>query len=76
MLSEAERALHNATHAKLEPWCEDCVKGRAKEDRHERASASEAPDVARGENLVEMDFQFFSRQGVRVAEESRLCTLL
>eukprot|EP00971_Amphidinium_carterae_P098422 1946728-Amphidinium_carterae.1 len=32
--SEEERRYHNLTHYQYKEWCEHCVRGRGREDRH------------------------------------------
>ena len=71
--SEEEKALHNATHCGPAPCCTHCIAGKAREDGH----YSQIPrDIELGEKVVEMDYQFYSREGHLVEEESKLATTL
>ena len=37
----AERAAHALTHLPFQPWCDECVSGKSKENPHRRRSAEE-----------------------------------
>ena len=67
-----ERKLHNLTHADFAPWCPHCVAGRGRENKHSRKNKHEDPEVP----VIQFDYQFFSRDGQLVAEESRAATAL
>ena len=70
--TEEERKLHNLTHADFAPWCPHCVAGRGRENKHSRKNTHEDPEVP----VIQFDYQFFSRDGQLVAEESRAATAL
>ena len=70
--TEEERKLHNLTHADFAPWCPHCVAGRGRENKHSRRNKHEDPEVP----VIQFDYQFFSRDGKLVAEESRATTAL
>ena len=70
--TEEERKLHNLTHADFAPWCPHCVAGRGRENKHSRKNKHEDPEVP----VIQFDYQFFSRDGQLVAEESRAATAL
>ena len=71
--SEEEKALHNATHCGPAPWCTHCIAGKAQENGH----YSQIPrDIELGEKIVEMDYQFYSREGHLVEAEIKLATTL
>ena len=67
----AEVELHNLHHAEFAAWCPHCVSGRAPEDPHKRQ-----PERDGDWSLVQMDFQFFNREGQVVERESALATCL
>ena len=62
-VSEKTQKLHSHTHIPYAPWCESCVKGKAKGDHHrprERESAERAVQISMP--LVESDFLFLTIQ--------------
>ncbi|CAE8742493.1 unnamed protein product, partial [Polarella glacialis] len=69
--TEKERALHLLTHSDFAPWCSACVAGKAREDHHRRS-----PAIGRRDNLVHIDYQFYSRDGQLVESEAKLATVL
>ncbi|CAE8609616.1 unnamed protein product, partial [Polarella glacialis] len=69
--TEKERALHLLTHSDFAPWPSACVAGKAREDYHRRS-----PAIGRRDNLVQIDYQFYSRDGQLVESEAKLATVL
>ncbi|CAE8654540.1 unnamed protein product [Polarella glacialis] len=69
--TEKERALHLLTHSDFAPWCSACVAGKAREDHHRRS-----PAIGRQDNVVQIDYQFYSRDGQLVESEAKLATVL
>ena len=68
--SADEVTAHEATHANFAPWCESCISGRGKEKQHRRVLED------RGEHVIKMDFQYYSREGNLVPDHARLATVL
>ena len=64
---------HRLTHLPFQPWCEECVSGKAKQDQHRRNQATEKE----GTGVVQMDYFFLSpEKEEEVEDESRLVTIL
>ena len=70
--TDEQRAHHNLTHADFAPWCPHCVAGKAPDAQHRRQNKHEDPEVP----VLQVDYQFFSRDGQLVEEESRTATVL
>ena len=70
--TDDERALHNLTHADFAPWCRHCIAGKATESGHHRQVKNADAEVP----VLQFDYQFFSRDGQLVEEESRAATVL
>ncbi|CAE7253863.1 unnamed protein product, partial [Symbiodinium sp. CCMP2456] len=70
--TDDERALHNLTHADFAPWCRHCITGKAAESGHNRQVKNADAEVP----VLQFDYQFFSREGQLVEEESRAATVL
>ena len=65
--TEHERLQHEYTHLAYKPWCNFCVKHKAREDKHMRNSASD-----RGDSVVSFDFCFTAR----FTDEPKLAVLV
>ena len=64
---------HRLTHLPFQPWCEECVSGKAKQDWHRR----DQPSAREGTGLIQMDCFFLSpEKEEEVEDESRLVTIL
>lgn len=70
--TDEQRAKHELTHADFAAWCPHCVAGKAPEDKHARKDKHEDQEVP----VIQLDYQFFSRDGQLVEEESRAATVL
>ena len=70
--TDEARQLHELTHADFAPWCQHCVAGKAPEDKHVRTNKHEDAQIP----VIQIDYQFFSRDGELVEEESRSATVL
>lgn len=70
--TDEQRAKHDLTHADFAAWCPHCVAGKAPEDKHARKDKHEDQEVP----VIQLDYQFFSRDGELVEEESRAATVL
>ncbi|CAE7529713.1 unnamed protein product [Symbiodinium sp. CCMP2592] len=55
----ATRARHCLTHEPYEPWCEICIRHRARQDQH----ATSVPHTSSENAVVSFDFGFLSRKG-------------
>ena len=71
----AERAAHALTHLPCQPWCDECVSGKSKENPHRRRSAEEEVSVERLP-VVQIDYMFLGRECDELPEESALLTIL
>ena len=57
--SRKEREEHEATHCIYRSWCKHCVKGRGREDGHQRkTTADERPEVP----TIAMDYCFMGKE--------------
>ena len=64
---------HRLTHLPFQPWCEECVSGKVKQDWHRRDQSS----AREGTGLIQMDYFFLSpEKEEEVEDESRLVTIL
>ena len=54
--TEAQVESHRLTHLPFQPWCEECVSGKAKQDWHRRDQSS----AREGTGLIQMDYFFLS----------------
>ena len=70
--TDEARQLHELTHADFAPWCQHCAAGKAPEDKHVRTNKHEDAQIP----VIQIDYQFFSRDGELVEEESRSATVL
>ena len=71
--TEAQVESHRLTHLPFQPWCEECVSGKAKQDWHRRDQSS----TREGTGLIQMDYFFLSpEKEEEVEDESRLVTIL
>ncbi|CAL1170450.1 unnamed protein product, partial [Cladocopium goreaui] len=70
--TDEARQLHELTHADFASWCQHCVAGKAPEDKHVRTNKHEDAQIP----VIQIDYQFFSRDGELVEEESRSATVL
>ena len=71
--TEAQVESHRLTHLPFQPWCEECVSGKAKQDWHRRDQSS----AREGTGLIQMDYFFLSpEKEEEVEDESRLVTIL
>jgi hypothetical protein len=73
--SAAEVQQHNATHCNgtgPAPWCKRCIAGKGRDD----GNSQPARDAELGEKIVELAYQFYSREGALVEGEARLATVL
>lgn len=70
--TDETRQLHELTHADFAPWCQHCVAGKTPEDKHVRTNKHEHAQIS----VIQIDYQFFSRDGELVEEESRSATVL
>ena len=50
--TEQERELHELTHTPYQPWCESCLKHRARQDKHLRSGKSHSSGIP----IISMDF--------------------
>ncbi|CAE7303180.1 unnamed protein product [Symbiodinium sp. CCMP2592] len=55
----ATKARHCLTHEPYEPWCEICIRHRARQDQH----ATSVPHTSSENAVVSFDFGFLSRKG-------------
>ena len=63
---------HELTHAKFEPWCLECVLGKAADTLHQRPSGKEAEIP-----VVQIDYHFMKDDGEETKEvEERFSTTL
>ena len=69
---EEERDSHNLHHAQFASWCNHCVATKAPDDPHKR----KPKDAESHRKLLQIDYQFFGREGQLVEFESRLATAL
>ena len=71
--SDEQRSRHNLTHADFAAWCPHCVAGKAADSQHKRKkNKHEDPQIP----VLQVDYQFFGRDGQLVAEESKKATVL
>ena len=71
--TEAERDSHRLTHLPFQPWCEECVSGKAKSDQRRRDQST----AKEGVGVIQMDYFFLSPdKEEEVEDESRLVTIL
>ena len=57
--SKREREEHEETHCTYRSWCKHCVKGRGREDGHQRkTTADERPEVP----TIAMDYCFMGKE--------------
>ncbi|CAE7221064.1 RE2 [Symbiodinium sp. CCMP2592] len=56
---EATKARHRLTHEPYEPWCEICIKHRARQDAH----ATSVPHTSSENAVISFDYGFLSRKG-------------
>ena len=63
--SKQEREDHEQTHYPYRSWCKHCVKGRGREDRHNRkAKEDEKPEIP----TIAMDYCFMGSKYVAASE--------
>ena len=67
---EVERLHHMVNHLPTAPWCELCVMGRGKDDRHLRSDLRE-----KGEQLpvIAFDFAFVKTTFASGETEHKIC---
>ena len=71
--TEAQVESHRLTHLPFQPWCEECVSGKAKQDWHRRDQSS----AREGTGVIQMEYFFLSpEKEEEVEDESRLVTIL
>ena len=73
--SQEEQDRHNLTHADFAPWCRYCVMGKGKEDPHKRRSVSAGSSADPDIPVIQVDYQFYSREGDQVQGEAKLATV-
>ena len=56
--SRKEREEHDETHCTYRSWCKHCVKGRGREDVHNRKTQDEKPEVP----TIAMDYCFMGKE--------------
>eukprot|EP00971_Amphidinium_carterae_P094039 1860854-Amphidinium_carterae.1 len=54
--TDEERRYHNLTHYPYRDWCQHCVRGRGRDDKHKRAVESEQEGTA----VVQLDYSFLT----------------
>eukprot|EP00971_Amphidinium_carterae_P312188 6205189-Amphidinium_carterae.1 len=54
--SDEERRYHNLTHYPYKEWCEHCVRGRGREDRHQTQREADQ----QGTPVVQLDYSFLT----------------
>eukprot|EP00971_Amphidinium_carterae_P156566 3103513-Amphidinium_carterae.1 len=54
--SDEERRYHNLTHYPYKEWCEHCVRGRGREDRHHTQREADQ----QGTPVVQLDYWFLT----------------
>eukprot|EP00971_Amphidinium_carterae_P257977 5120652-Amphidinium_carterae.1 len=54
--TEDEIRYHNLTHYPYREWCQHCVRGRGRDDKHKRAKESELE----GTPVVQLDYSFLT----------------
>ena len=71
--TKAQVESHRLTHLPFQPWCEECVSGKAKQDWHRRDQSSTREVTG----LIQIDYFFLSpEKEEEVEDESRLVTIL
>ena len=71
--TEAQREQRRLTHLPFEPWCEECVSGKSRQDHHRRGQGREKE----GTGTVQMNYFFLATEKEEeVEDESRLVTIL
>eukprot|EP00435_Cladocopium_sp_Y103_P043816 s1981_g12.t1 len=68
--TDEQSSKHDLTHADIAARCPHCVAGKAPENKHARRDNHDDPEV----RVIHLDYQFFSRDGQLVEEESRAAT--